>query len=1007
MYAAAAEAVGKWESRGVGRISNSGTSGDRRDTRTRPIRGSSQATNRALKSIEGRIVWCLEVVKTEVRDNMCSSPEIGVPPCTEMPDVLLLKAIRAGQDADFSNAKDDLSRMLSGSAVVEACCLDLPAAANIRITGARIGGAVSLATRELTLPIEFTRCEFDSAIDLSDARAKSMRFSGCKLVTLTAKHAVFNGAVEFRDGTDSSGIIDFDDAHVQARFHFERTHVDSKRGVALSGNRLQVDQELQFGKDTILRGGVILQDSVIRGGIVLSGCIFELPNFVALDASRARIGSRVYIGNGFRCDGQLNFAQTDISGSIEIEDASFENAPAVAVRLNGMQLKGALIIKKHVHCKGEFAIRYASIGATVEADGAVFDNPNGTALSLVRTNISGQLRFGSALRCNGESSFLETRVGTSIEFDNVQLGNYRGVALRADGLTTGVSFRLLNSKVWGVFRLAAARIGSNLAFQNTEISNVAGIAIEGYGLVTSGEIRFSPGFKSVGEVRIANAQIGGNLELDGASLMNPYGVAIRADGMSVKGAIHFANDTAIQGNIRLNSANVGAALEISQCKLENSSGDCLNAYESKIGSITFGAGFRAVGRIGLIKTRVTGGLTATGCSISAAGRTALDAEGIVVGQAVTLNKCSIKGEFRLLDARIDTVLQVRDTSIDRPGGAAINASRLTVRGLVQIDLPASATGDVTFIGARLGSDFSYSGGPTDAFGLVTLNLTSSEVSGSISIVNAFCRSIFVSRAKVGRDLELKKVIFRGSDRNALIAQGIVVGGCLLLQGLSDVQGYVDLTRSKVGSYEDDQISWPKQGNLLISNFEYGALTKNSPLGRHRTKWLSLQPVFNPQPYQAAHKALTQLGRTVDARLVYLEQRRDERKRGYLTTWERVWSTFLDYTIGYGYQIWKTLLWAGTIVIVGGLLYTSAVKFHLNIFSANSPTGPSISEFKPWLYALDIFLPAVDLYQKKNFRIVPQLAWENIFLWYYWFEILAGWILTTVVIAAVAGLAKRE
>ena len=58
-------------------------------------------------------------------------------------------------------------------------------------------------------------------------------------------------------------------------------------------------------------------------------------------------------------------------------------------------------------------------------------------------------------------------------------------------------------------------------------------------------------------------------------------------------------------------------------------------------------------------------------------------------------------------------------------------------------------------------------------------------------------------------------------------------------------------------------------------------------------------------------------------------------------------------------------------------------------------------FHPVVYALDVLLPVVDLDQQAHW--IPQ----GVARWWTWASILAGWVLTTAVVAALTGLVKRE
>ena len=73
-----------------------------------------------------------------------------------------------------------------------------------------------------------------------------------------------------------------------------------------------------------------------------------------------------------------------------------------------------------------------------------------------------------------------------------------------------------------------------------------------------------------------------------------------------------------------------------------------------------------------------------------------------------------------------------------------------------------------------------------------------------------------------------------------------------------------------------------------------------------------------------------------------------------------------------------------------------------------PTGdPPAILFDPLAYSVDVFLPIVDLHQESawepNTASVSGLAVQ----YYLYFHILAGWFFTTLLVAAVTGLVRRE
>jgi hypothetical protein len=82
---------------------------------------------------------------------------------------------------------------------------------------------------------------------------------------------------------------------------------------------------------------------------------------------------------------------------------------------------------------------------------------------------------------------------------------------------------------------------------------------------------------------------------------------------------------------------------------------------------------------------------------------------------------------------------------------------------------------------------------------------------------------------------------------------------------------------------------------------------------------------------------------------------------------------------------------------GTLLYQASYP---RWFTQTNP-GELPPAFQPAIDALDVLLPVVDLGQ--------QTAWtpNGVARWFTWASILAGWVLTTAVVAALSGLLKGD
>jgi len=79
-------------------------------------------------------------------------------------------------------------------------------------------------------------------------------------------------------------------------------------------------------------------------------------------------------------------------------------------------------------------------------------------------------------------------------------------------------------------------------------------------------------------------------------------------------------------------------------------------------------------------------------------------------------------------------------------------------------------------------------------------------------------------------------------------------------------------------------------------------------------------------------------------------------------------------------------------------------------------------FCPWIYSLDTFLPIVDLHQEGRWlpnrgggdlvtAFCPDryigITWGELLYMWFWLEILLGWLLTTLALAGLTGLIRRD
>jgi hypothetical protein len=366
------------------------------------------------------------------------------------------------------------------------------------------------------------------------------------------------------------------------------------------------------------------------------------------------------------------------------------------------------------------------------------------------------------------------------------------------------------------------------------------------------------------------------------------------------------------------------------------------------GNLELNEGFGAEGEITLRGAHVGGRLNLEDATLMNPNGVALNGDGLTIDQAMLCGGLRAEGEMRLLGAKISHQLNFVDATLTNPNGIALVAESLIVDQDMLCSEGFRAEGEITLRGARVGGQLSF-----------------------------------------------EDAILTNPDGVALNLQELHAKVLLLLPETSP-EGAVDLTNAQVGVFLDNEDTWPTI--FAQRGFVYDALDERSQISvEARLRWLDRDPAgYAPQPYEQLVAVYRRAGRDDDARKVAIAKQR--RRRKTLIWPGKVWSSLLRWTVGYGYRTWQAGLWLLGLLAVGAAIFASA---HPGDMALAKKPGDPLPAFQPWVYSLDALLPVVNLHQEEFW--IPEGAAR----WWAWFSILAGWLLTTVVIASLTGLLKKD
>jgi hypothetical protein len=356
-------------------------------------------------------------------------------------------------------------------------------------------------------------------------------------------------------------------------------------------------------------------------------------------------------------------------------------------------------------------------------------------------------------------------------------------------------------------------------------------------------------------------------------------------------------------------------------------------------------GFSAQGEVRLLSCRIGGNLEFDGASLTNSNERALNADRLTVDQDMFCRDgFTAQGEVRLLGGHIGGNLVFDGASLTNPDGRALNAKWLTVGQNVQCREAFTAAGEVCLLDAHIAGQLEFTGARLSDPGALALHL-----------------------------------------------EGVQAAGLFLLPA-ERPDGTVSLTNARIGSFHDDQETWPAR--LRLRGFIYDTLENDQIPVRARVRWLRRhEGGYTPQVYEQLAAAYRGDGRDEDARRVLIAKQWHRRR--VLNPLGKLWNWLLYVTVGYGYRTWLAAVWLAGLLVAGSTVFARAYPDHM--VAAKQP----VPAFHPIIYTLDRLVPILNLGQKDAW--IPQ----GVALRWSWVLTVAGWVLTTAVVAGLTAVLKRD
>jgi hypothetical protein len=393
--------------------------------------------------------------------------------------------------------------------------------------------------------------------------------------------------------------------------------------------------------------------------------------------------------------------------------------------------------------------------------------------------------------------------------------------------------------------------------------------------------------------------------------------------------------------------------------------------------------------LSIVQSRLVARANLNSCQISR-----LDLDGSSI-RSITINGANIKqsiylrglraqGTVSLVLAHVGDTLTCEESTVCGTDGVAISADGIHVGG------------DVFF---RASSECSGVPRPFRASGSV--RLIGAEIRGDV-------------------DCDGGKFWNKGGD--AITLERSVVHGEIFFSKRFKVKGNIDLTNTSAAAIEDDDECWPIAGNLKLDGFTYTNINPNEV--KSRLRWLALDSSDTTQPYRQFAKVLQDAGEVKNAKCVLIAMEKKlsskDRFRG------------LKAVIGYGYKPVNAIWLLASLWLLGSFLSWYGYNMELIIptdkdayarLKSIHDTPTYYQRFQPLIFSLENTFPLVKLGQVDKWQPDPMpfprqsghelsllarlIGSAKLIRWFFWIQILLGWLLATLFLAAVSGVVQHD
>ncbi|GAA4534184.1 hypothetical protein [Amycolatopsis samaneae] len=275
----------------------------------------------------------------------------------------------------------------------------------LRMSGARISGALDLAGADVPCPVRFHACHFDQVLVVEAARTRQLDLTASVLPGLRGARVRMAGALHLT-ASRFSGPVRLAGARVAGPVLAEEAHLEAAEGPALRLDTAHIENDL-WAPGLRATGLVTMEGARVDGTLNLRDAALARPGETCLSGTGLTVGSGV-VAPRLVTDGEIRLSGARVTGSLDLTGARLVRRGGKAVRADNLTV-GADLRATRARAEGCVDLRGATITGQLDLAHAELSNDKGVLALRLSSCTAAELSLREAEPIRGLVSLQNAR----------------------------------------------------------------------------------------------------------------------------------------------------------------------------------------------------------------------------------------------------------------------------------------------------------------------------------------------------------------------------------------------------------------------------------------------------------------------------------------------------------------------------------------------------------------------------------------------------------------------